>query len=68
MTLTATSWLHQPPLKIAPEYQYAWEYAQNIADLLSPQTGAYYEIWLDGEKAISAEEHPDVKAARQTQW
>ncbi|BAZ29249.1 sulfite reductase, ferredoxin dependent [Cylindrospermum sp. NIES-4074] len=53
------------PLKNRPDYQYAWEYAQNIADLLSPQTGAYYEIWLDGEKAISAEEHPEVKAARQ---
>ncbi|MCF4968046.1 sulfite reductase, ferredoxin dependent [Nostoc sp. CMAA1605] len=52
------------PFKNQPEYQYAWEYAQNIADLLSPQTGAYYEIWLDGEKAISAEESPEVKAAR----
>lgn len=52
------------PFKNRPEYQYAWEYAQNIADLLSPQTGAYYEIWLDGEKAISAEENPEVKAAR----
>jgi sulfite reductase (ferredoxin) len=37
------------PFKNRSEYQYAWEYAQNIADLLSPQTGAYYEIWLDGE-------------------
>ncbi|MFM5946536.1 MAG: sulfite reductase, ferredoxin dependent, partial [Dolichospermum sp.] len=54
------------PFKNRSEYQYAWEYAQNIADLLSPQTGAYYEIWLDGEKAISAEEHPEVKAARQS--
>ncbi|BAY96137.1 sulfite reductase, ferredoxin dependent [Tolypothrix tenuis PCC 7101] len=53
------------PWKNRPEYQYAWEYAQNVADLLSPQTGAYYEIWLDGEKAISAEESPEVKAARQ---
>jgi len=53
------------PFKNRPEYQYAWEYAQNIADLLSAQTGAYYEIWLDGEKAISAEEDPEVKAARQ---
>ncbi|MEH1843025.1 MAG: sulfite reductase, ferredoxin dependent [Nostoc sp.] len=52
------------PFKNRPEYQYAWEYAQNIADLLSAQTGAYYEIWLDGEKAISAEENPKVKAAR----
>lgn len=54
------------PFKNRPEYQYAWEYAQNIADLLSPQTGAYYEIWLDGEKVISAEESPEVKAARQS--
>ncbi|MEH2063484.1 MAG: sulfite reductase, ferredoxin dependent [Nostoc sp.] len=53
------------PFKNRPDYQYAWEYAQNIADLLSAQTGAYYEIWLDGEKAISAEENPEVKAARQ---
>ncbi|MEH1872420.1 sulfite reductase, ferredoxin dependent [Nostoc sp.] len=53
------------PFKNRPEYQYAWEYSQNIADLLSGQTGAYYEIWLDGEKAISAEEDPEVKAARQ---
>ncbi len=47
-----------------PEYQYAWEYADKIAELLTPQTGAYYEIWLDGEKVISAEESPQVKAAR----
>ncbi len=54
------------PFKNRPEYQYAWEYADNIAQLLTPQTGAYYEIWLDGEKAISAEENPDVVAARQS--
>lgn len=53
------------PYKNKPEYQYAWEYANQIADLLTPQTGAYYEIWLDGEKAISAEEAPEVKAARE---
>ncbi len=53
------------PFKNQPEYQYAWEYAQNIADLLTPQTGAYYELWLDGEKAISAEEDQKVKEARQ---
>ncbi len=53
------------PFKNRPEYEYAWEYAQNIADLLSPQTGAYYEIWLDGEKIISGEENPEVTAARQ---
>ena len=53
------------PFKNRPEYQYAWDYANNIADLLTPQTGAYYEIWLDGEKIITAEEAPEVKAARQ---
>ncbi|NJO98839.1 MAG: sulfite reductase, ferredoxin dependent [Pleurocapsa sp. CRU_1_2] len=54
------------PFKNKPEYQYAFEYANNIADLLNPQSGAYYEIWLDGEKVISAEEAPEVKAARQS--
>jgi sulfite reductase (ferredoxin) len=53
------------PFKNRPEYQYALDYANRIADLLTPQTGAYYEIWLDGEKAISAEENPEVVAARQ---
>jgi sulfite reductase (ferredoxin) len=53
------------PYKNRPEYQYAWEYADKIADLLTPQSGAYYEIWLDGEKAISGEA-PDVKAARES--
>ncbi len=52
------------PFKDQPEYQYAWEYANKVAELLTPQTGAYYEIWLDGEKVISAEEDPEVKAAR----
>jgi sulfite reductase (ferredoxin) len=55
------------PFKNKPEYQYAFQYANNIADLLNPQSGAYYEIWLDGEKAISAEEAPEVKAARKSQ-
>lgn len=53
------------PFRNRPEYQYALEYANTVADLLTPQTGAYYEIWLDGEKAISAEESPEVVAARQ---
>ncbi len=54
------------PFKNRAEYQYAWEYANHVADLLTPQTGAYYEIWLDGEKVISAEEAEEVKKARQT--
>ncbi|WP_373546481.1 sulfite reductase, ferredoxin dependent [Chamaesiphon sp.] len=51
------------PFKNKPEYVHAWEYADRIADLLTPHTGAYYEIWLDGEKAISGEPAPEVKAA-----
>lgn len=54
------------PYKNRREYEYTWEYANNIADLLTPQTGAYYEIWLDGEKFISGEETREVKAARQS--
>lgn len=54
------------PFKDKPEYVYARDYANRIADLLTPQTSAYYEIWLDGEKAVTAEEHPDVVAARQS--
>jgi sulfite reductase (ferredoxin) len=53
------------PYTHRPEYAYAQDYANRIADLLTPQTGAYYEIWLDGEKVVSGEEHPDVKIARQ---
>ncbi len=53
------------PYTNRPEYEYARTYANQIADLLTPQTGAYYEIWLDGEKVISGEEAPAVKAARQ---
>jgi sulfite reductase (ferredoxin) len=53
------------PYTNRPAYALANDYANRIADLLTPQTGAYYEIWLDGEKIISGEEHPDVKAARQ---
>ena len=53
------------PFRDRPEYGYAWDYACKVADLLTPQAGAYYEIWLDGEKAISAEEAPEAKTARQ---
>ncbi|HEY9627006.1 MAG TPA: sulfite reductase, ferredoxin dependent [Coleofasciculaceae cyanobacterium] len=51
------------PYKNRPEYVLAREYADRLADLLTPQTEAYYEIWLDGEKALTAEPHPDVVAA-----
>ncbi len=52
------------PFKNRPEYQHAIAYADKIADLLRPQTAAYYDIWLDGEKFVSAEEDPAVTAAR----
>ncbi|MBW4440053.1 MAG: sulfite reductase, ferredoxin dependent [Plectolyngbya sp. WJT66-NPBG17] len=52
------------PFKNRPEYEYAQKYANNIADLLTPQSGAYYEVWLDGEKAITGEEDPEVVTAR----
>ncbi|WP_027882618.1 NADPH-dependent assimilatory sulfite reductase hemoprotein subunit [Meiothermus rufus] len=32
-------------------------YAKELSDRLKPKTRAYYEIWLDGEKAASLEEH-----------
>jgi sulfite reductase (ferredoxin) len=51
------------PFKNKPAYVYAREYADKIADLLAPQGGAYYDVWLDGEKAVSAEA-PEVTAAR----
>ena len=27
--------------------------ADELADLLAPQAGAYYDVWLDGEKFYS---------------
>lgn len=36
-----------------PEYMLAQQYANDIADLLAPQSGAYYDVWLDGEKFVS---------------
>ncbi len=32
-------------------------YAKELSDRLKPKSRAYYEIWLDGEKAASLEEH-----------
>jgi sulfite reductase (ferredoxin) len=51
------------PYKDRPDYVIAREYADKIADLLMPRTGAYYEVWLDGEMAITGEPIPDVVAA-----
>jgi sulfite reductase (ferredoxin) len=43
------------PFKNKPEYELAREYAVKLADLLAPQAGAYYDVWLDGEKVMTAE-------------
>ncbi|MEM8676018.1 MAG: sulfite reductase, ferredoxin dependent [Cyanobacteria bacterium P01_G01_bin.67] len=53
------------PFKHSPEYDYAREYANKVANLFTPQTTAYYEIWLDGEQVISAAETPEQQIARQ---
>ena len=34
---------------------HAAKLAEDIADLLAPQSGAYYDIWLDGEKYVSSQ-------------
>jgi len=46
-------------------YQICLDYANDIADLLAPQAGAYYDVWLDGEKFMSAtKENPEVTRVR----
>jgi sulfite reductase (ferredoxin) len=45
----------QAPFKDRPEYVHCAKLAEDIADLLAPQSGAYYDIWLDGEKFVSAQ-------------
>jgi len=43
----------------APAYRVARETAHAIADLLTPQTGAYVEIWVDDERVATSE--PEVE-------
>ncbi|XP_066365730.1 sulfite reductase [ferredoxin], chloroplastic-like [Miscanthus floridulus] len=43
---------------------FAQQTAENIAALLTPQSGAYYDLWVDGEKIMSAEEPPEVTKSR----
>ena len=42
------------PFKDRPEYKHAEKLAEDLADLLAPQSGAYYDVWLDGEKFASS--------------
>lgn len=47
---------------IKKDYLFAQETADNIAALLTPQSGFYYDMWVDGEKIMSAEATEVVKA------
>jgi sulfite reductase (ferredoxin) len=38
-----------------PEYKYAREYSKVVAQLFRPMSPAFSELWLDGEKAATAE-------------
>ncbi|XWS73566.1 hypothetical protein CRYUN_Cryun02cG0140100 [Craigia yunnanensis] len=44
------------------EYLFAQETADNIAALLTPQSGFYYDVWVDGEKFMTSEPPEVVKA------
>eukprot|EP00199_Chlamydomonas_sp_CCMP681_P001144 CAMPEP_0119104240 /NCGR_PEP_ID=MMETSP1180-20130426/2497_1 /TAXON_ID=3052 ORGANISM="Chlamydomonas cf sp, Strain CCMP681" /NCGR_SAMPLE_ID=MMETSP1180 /ASSEMBLY_ACC=CAM_ASM_000741 /LENGTH=693 /DNA_ID=CAMNT_0007088937 /DNA_START=41 /DNA_END=2122 /DNA_ORIENTATION=- len=53
------------PYKNQPGYVIAQKVANDVADLLAPQSGAYYDVWLDGEKFASAyKEDPKVATDR----
>ncbi|KAH6788432.1 sulfite reductase [Perilla frutescens var. frutescens] len=45
------------------DYLFAQKTAENIAALLTPQSGFYYDMWVDGEMVMSAEP-PEVVNAR----
>eukprot|EP00227_Mantoniella_beaufortii_P007539 CAMPEP_0197590808 /NCGR_PEP_ID=MMETSP1326-20131121/12228_1 /TAXON_ID=1155430 /ORGANISM="Genus nov. species nov., Strain RCC2288" /LENGTH=629 /DNA_ID=CAMNT_0043156089 /DNA_START=64 /DNA_END=1950 /DNA_ORIENTATION=+ len=51
------------PYKNRPEYTIAQNLAKDIGDLLAPQSGAYYDVWLDGEQLLTVE-RPEVTEAR----
>ena len=50
------------PFTDKPEYNLCQEYADKIADLLAPQAGAYYDVWMDGEKVGGMGEGVDSQA------
>ncbi|CAN1750887.1 Sulfite reductase 1 [ferredoxin], chloroplastic [Linum perenne] len=54
-----------PPAPFMREdYLFAQKTAEDIAALLTPQSGFYYDMWVDGEKILTAEESPEVVQAR----
>ncbi|XP_020214555.1 sulfite reductase [ferredoxin], chloroplastic [Cajanus cajan] len=48
---------------VRKDYLFAQQTAENIAALLTPQSGFYYDIWVDGEKFLTSEP-PEVVRAR----
>eukprot|EP00181_Compsopogon_caeruleus_P001749 CAMPEP_0184677470 /NCGR_PEP_ID=MMETSP0312-20130426/59_1 /TAXON_ID=31354 /ORGANISM="Compsopogon coeruleus, Strain SAG 36.94" /LENGTH=638 /DNA_ID=CAMNT_0027125377 /DNA_START=606 /DNA_END=2522 /DNA_ORIENTATION=+ len=44
-----------PAPKVSAPYAYARYYSRYLAELFAPQTGAFGEIWLDGEQAATME-------------
>ncbi|KAL8483628.1 hypothetical protein ACS0TY_026351 [Phlomoides rotata] len=47
---------------VKKDYLFAQKTAENIAALLTPQSGFYYDMWVDGEKFMTAEPPEVVKA------
>ncbi|GKV22268.1 hypothetical protein SLEP1_g32151 [Rubroshorea leprosula] len=43
------------------DYLFAQETAENIAALLTPQSGFYYDMWVDGERIMTAEPPEEVQ-------
>ncbi|KAL2940797.1 Sulfite reductase 1 [ferredoxin] chloroplastic [Bienertia sinuspersici] len=54
--------LAPPAPLVRKDYLFAQETAENIAALLTPQSGFYYDVWVDGEKFMTAEPPEVVKA------
>ncbi|KAK6937144.1 Nitrite/sulphite reductase 4Fe-4S domain [Dillenia turbinata] len=48
---------------VRKDYLFAQETADNIAALLTPQSGFYYDMWVDGEQVMTSEP-PEVMKAR----
>lgn len=47
---------------VRKDYLFAQQTADNIAALLTPQSGFYYDMWVDGEQFLTAEPSEVVKA------
>lgn len=47
---------------VRKDYLLAQKTAEDIAALLTPQSGFYYDMWVDGEQFMSAESQDVVKA------